>query len=193
MPLIYGEGIKAFRRLQEEILRASKDQSIFAWHSPQYPEGMVVDVLATSPSDFAESWAISRQPFFRLGREPITITSEGISCQLPLIRHNQRSTDVEAILDCQPGNLPATFPTIRLRSLSTSIDHIVKHYYRVTTSEMTKFQAHHTASEFLAERSVLGLDPTQLDQKAYKYVLGEYIVIPNLFTPLELIVRLKEN
>ena len=31
MPLLYGEGVKAFVRLQEEILKTSTDQSIFAW------------------------------------------------------------------------------------------------------------------------------------------------------------------
>ncbi|KAF2758398.1 HET-domain-containing protein, partial [Pseudovirgaria hyperparasitica] len=31
MPLLYGEGKKAFRRLQEEIIKSSLDHSIFAW------------------------------------------------------------------------------------------------------------------------------------------------------------------
>ncbi|KIM70348.1 hypothetical protein SCLCIDRAFT_58393, partial [Scleroderma citrinum Foug A] len=31
MPMLYGEGKKAFHRLQLEIIRASDDQSIFAW------------------------------------------------------------------------------------------------------------------------------------------------------------------
>jgi hypothetical protein len=31
MPLLYGEGTKAFGRLQEEIIRKSTDQSIFLW------------------------------------------------------------------------------------------------------------------------------------------------------------------
>jgi hypothetical protein len=31
MPLLYGEGQKAFQRLQEEILRSSYDYSLFAW------------------------------------------------------------------------------------------------------------------------------------------------------------------
>ncbi|KAI0629452.1 hypothetical protein C8Q77DRAFT_1201647, partial [Trametes polyzona] len=31
MPTIYGEGRRAFQRLQEEIIRQSSDQSIFAW------------------------------------------------------------------------------------------------------------------------------------------------------------------
>ncbi|OTA54153.1 HET-domain-containing protein, partial [Hypoxylon sp. EC38] len=31
MPLLYGEGIKAFIRLQEELIKVSNDQSIFCW------------------------------------------------------------------------------------------------------------------------------------------------------------------
>lgn len=34
MPLIYGEGPKAFIRLQEELLRRYDDESIFAWEAP---------------------------------------------------------------------------------------------------------------------------------------------------------------
>ncbi|KAJ9616388.1 hypothetical protein H2200_000106 [Cladophialophora chaetospira] len=36
MPLLYGEGQKAFIRLQEEIMKHSNDLSIF-WHSPEMP------------------------------------------------------------------------------------------------------------------------------------------------------------
>jgi hypothetical protein len=35
MPMLYGEGERAFRRLQEEIFRSSHDQSLFAWGVPQ--------------------------------------------------------------------------------------------------------------------------------------------------------------
>jgi hypothetical protein len=35
MPLLYGEEGKAFRRLQEEIIRSTSDFSIFAWKLPQ--------------------------------------------------------------------------------------------------------------------------------------------------------------
>ena len=31
MPMLYGEKEKAFQRLQEEIIKTSTDQSIFAW------------------------------------------------------------------------------------------------------------------------------------------------------------------
>lgn len=51
MPVLYGEGIKAFRRLQLELLRKYPDDSVFSWKSrdrryqPQH-------VLASSPDDF---------------------------------------------------------------------------------------------------------------------------------------------
>lgn len=35
MPLLYGEGNKAFNRLQEEIINRSTDHSLFAWQWPQ--------------------------------------------------------------------------------------------------------------------------------------------------------------
>ncbi|KAI5987986.1 heterokaryon incompatibility protein-domain-containing protein [Pisolithus orientalis] len=49
MPMLYGEGRKAFERLQLEIIRISSDQSIFAWN-PQKPRSG--SVLAEDPSDF---------------------------------------------------------------------------------------------------------------------------------------------
>ncbi|KAI6135423.1 heterokaryon incompatibility protein-domain-containing protein [Pisolithus croceorrhizus] len=49
MPMVYGEGKKAFQRLQLEVIRVSSDQSIFAW-SLQIPRAG--SVLAEDPSDF---------------------------------------------------------------------------------------------------------------------------------------------
>jgi hypothetical protein len=61
MPLLYGEGDKAFRRLQDEIIRSTADLSIFAWTlprasdeltSPAYADGVLCGVLADSPDRF---------------------------------------------------------------------------------------------------------------------------------------------
>ncbi|KAI6003308.1 heterokaryon incompatibility protein-domain-containing protein [Pisolithus orientalis] len=49
MPMLYGEGEKAFQRLQLEIIRVSNDHSIFAWYSPTPRPG---SVLAEDPRDF---------------------------------------------------------------------------------------------------------------------------------------------
>jgi hypothetical protein len=54
MPLIYGEGDKAFRRLQEEIVKRKSDLTIFAWESPNL-ENDGLGLLASSPDVFADS------------------------------------------------------------------------------------------------------------------------------------------
>ncbi|KAF2729794.1 hypothetical protein EJ04DRAFT_475020, partial [Polyplosphaeria fusca] len=49
MAVLYGEGEEhAFKRLQEEIMKTSFDQSIFAWRGPYKSSGL----LAHSPDDF---------------------------------------------------------------------------------------------------------------------------------------------
>ncbi|KAK3314578.1 heterokaryon incompatibility protein-domain-containing protein [Apodospora peruviana] len=64
MPLIYGEGTAAFRRLQEEIIKRNNDLTIFAWdHTPyalaeQQTEQTVLPLLAKSPKAFSQSWLV---------------------------------------------------------------------------------------------------------------------------------------
>jgi len=60
MPMLYGEGRKAFLRLQEEIVRICPDLSIFAWKasSPQAidHEGPIAcSIFASAAVDFATS------------------------------------------------------------------------------------------------------------------------------------------
>ena len=49
MPMLYGEHENAFRRLQEEIVKQSEDQSLFAWQDNRQHHGRV---LASSPYEF---------------------------------------------------------------------------------------------------------------------------------------------
>ncbi|KAL8389066.1 hypothetical protein RB595_008813 [Gaeumannomyces hyphopodioides] len=53
MPLLYGEGSRAFLRLQEEILRQHEDDTLFLWCSPPADPWALRGMLANSPSDFA--------------------------------------------------------------------------------------------------------------------------------------------
>src|SRR5438045_552339 len=62
MPLIYGEGLKAFRRLQEEIVKRNNDLTIFAWDVSQPHAQQFLSLFATSPAAFASSSSIA--PFF---------------------------------------------------------------------------------------------------------------------------------
>ncbi|KAK6443325.1 hypothetical protein LTR95_000151 [Oleoguttula sp. CCFEE 5521] len=51
MPLLYGEGQKAFQRLQHEIVRTSTDYSIFTW-GLDVTQLQPCSILAKSPGDF---------------------------------------------------------------------------------------------------------------------------------------------
>ncbi|KAL4063365.1 heterokaryon incompatibility protein-domain-containing protein [Scleroderma yunnanense] len=53
MPMLYGEGKKAFHRLQLEIIRTSDDQSIFAWGSDG-ENWRTGSILADDPSFFQD-------------------------------------------------------------------------------------------------------------------------------------------
>lgn len=73
MPLLYGEGKAAFQRLQHEILKASDDETIFAWRN----ESLVHSgMLALSPADFSDSGEVEPNGISR--RAPITMTNRGL-------------------------------------------------------------------------------------------------------------------
>lgn len=65
MPLLYGEGSKAFFRLQEEIIRTIDDDTILAWTEPQSSgfDGLR-GIFAPSPSCFASTPHLAPIPSF---------------------------------------------------------------------------------------------------------------------------------
>lgn len=75
MSLLYGEGSRAFTRLQHEIIRHSDDESIFAWHT----EHIFTDIFARAPSAFAgcDEYFPYEEPKFP--RTPYTMTNRGLS------------------------------------------------------------------------------------------------------------------
>ena len=79
MPLLYGEGSKAFLRPQEEIIRRKNDMTIFAWRQPLVGdpklESDVTSVLATSIAGFRDCGDIIR---FRNDFDPMSITNRGL-------------------------------------------------------------------------------------------------------------------
>jgi ankyrin repeat protein len=78
MPLLYGEGERAFTRLQEEIMKVSDDHSLFAWKSSEKQGGL----LATSPAAFVNSGeVIPFNPSSTLSGA-ITVNNKGIHLKL---------------------------------------------------------------------------------------------------------------
>ncbi|KAI0702583.1 heterokaryon incompatibility protein-domain-containing protein [Earliella scabrosa] len=103
MPTLYGEGRKAFRRLQEEIMKQSSDTTLFAWgYSSNFiPRTGLVDLstlFATDPGNFRKSYDICYAP--RVREQPRTtldqsegdylvtfnITPHGVQAHLPIVR-----------------------------------------------------------------------------------------------------------
>ncbi|KAK4225317.1 vegetative incompatibility protein HET-E-1 [Podospora fimiseda] len=65
MPMLYGEGHKAFSRLQQEILKQSDDQSLFAWSYPedQHSYTQLSGLLAPSPEYFKHASKVELLPY----------------------------------------------------------------------------------------------------------------------------------
>ncbi len=84
MPLLYGEGPRAFIRLQEEIWKETDDHSLLAWTLPQYsPKPWHTGgVFAESPSHFASSGHVVRL-HGEIG-DPSVITKKGVQISLCL-------------------------------------------------------------------------------------------------------------
>ncbi|OBZ73908.1 hypothetical protein A0H81_06071 [Grifola frondosa] len=96
MPIFYGEGKNAFRRLQQEIMMHSPDQSIFAW---QQSTINAHGLLAPSPSYFLHSGDIviggggTRDPHF-------SVTNFGVLMRMPLRQLEEKGV-YHAALACK--------------------------------------------------------------------------------------------
>ena len=84
MPLLYGEGSKAFTRLQEEIIRTSTDHTIFCWTwTEMVPEGWS-SLLAPCPQVFKNSGGYVRS--WQNTSDAYTMTNAGLRINLPVLQ-----------------------------------------------------------------------------------------------------------
>jgi hypothetical protein len=123
MPMLYGEGEKAFIRLQEEIIKESDDQSLFAWGldlpSINKPSG----ILAESPAYFATAGNIIPCRSWN-AKIPHHITSKGLRIELPLysISSDANRKGLYALPSCQFENNFFNILAIPLSNVSPSKD-----------------------------------------------------------------------
>ncbi len=91
MPLLYGEGTRAFIRQQQEIIKETDDQSLFACgtssrnHSPYMFDDGDIGIRATSPAAFAMSAEVPPFPSAP-SRQPYTMTNKGLRVELRLLK-----------------------------------------------------------------------------------------------------------
>lgn len=128
MSLLYGEGsLKAFRRLQELIIRDSDDQSIFAWARQQVTPPFTQDqstLLATAPSEYhAFGTIVDADPpeveGYMLGiRTATEFGNKGMQITPPLIQTS--GSGALAVLACTYENLPDSRIVLYLEDSSTN-------------------------------------------------------------------------
>lgn len=94
MPLLYGEGEKAFIRLQEEILRQSDDHSILAFDTLSSTNSL----LANHPNHFRDTRDL-RPSLHSTITPPFAMTNAGLTMETPLIQTLSPHL-VLAVLNC---------------------------------------------------------------------------------------------
>lgn len=94
IPLIYGEGNKAFIRIQEEIIRTSNDHSLLAFDTGHFRDLL----LASHPGMFRGLKNLRSTLSSRI-TPPFSMTNAGLSIQTPLIR-TLSPYFVIAVLNC---------------------------------------------------------------------------------------------
>lgn len=103
MPMLYGEGHKAFYRLQLEIIKHQNDHTVFAWNSQKHHSQLSTTILAPSPAAFESSARFhpitTHRPAAALTYE---MTNNGLRLSLPCVVISQER--MIAIFDCENEN-----------------------------------------------------------------------------------------
>jgi hypothetical protein len=140
MPMIYGEGEEhAFLRLQEEILKISDDESIFAWTS-----SLSSGLLAVSPAAFSQSGHIIVSKRQSSGKS-FTFSNKGIRVELPMKRIGEEDEErFHGVLNCVESGRSTTMVGIALVGFSDEKDVFIRtstsSLFPVETSEVARLR-----------------------------------------------------
>lgn len=117
MPLLYGEGDRAFDRLQKEILRDSADLSMLAWNRDYIDDRL----LAPKPNDFEDCHDLEFSSASRLragDNLTVSITNLGLRIDNPRVREDRGNI---CLLDlrCYRRQEPARIRVLELHKSSS--------------------------------------------------------------------------
>jgi hypothetical protein len=88
MPMLYGEGAKAFVRLQEEIMKKDDDHTIFAWgygSTSGVPQGLAA-YFARSPAAFSGCSEVRRYRRHGINSSHHVITNQGLLIEMCVLQ-----------------------------------------------------------------------------------------------------------
>ncbi|UKZ61775.1 uncharacterized protein TrAtP1_003034 [Trichoderma atroviride] len=145
MPLLYGEGERAFIRLQEEIMRVSDDHSLFAWESSDNRGGL----LATSPAAFKGSGNIIQVSHVDDSHNALTRSSRGVHLDIRLIGMGAQKLGL-ALLLCKERDGSNNQIAIYLTDLTGTMET----FQRVRSEELKRLDLVKTrSSQYLTRRA----------------------------------------
>lgn len=115
MLLLYGEGPKAFQRLQEEIMKRFDDQSILAWGFNLEDSSLwsVSTALARSPRDFCNCGGIASRGAAAPG-DGFSMSQRGLRLDLPVFGGFNNGDILYCILNCTMATTGPEAVTTRL-------------------------------------------------------------------------------
>lgn len=162
MTMLYGEGAKAFIRLQKEIIQNIDDESIFVWQSVpgDSDKGSCIPVLAPQPACFAVCRDLTITKSVYLNRDPYRWTMKGLEFELYGQRRLQFSeTELQVILNCVVNGRRVAFD-IRKTSFETVYQRVAasglstlgeqSYYYPPTAEDAYRRQVHRLAFESMS-------------------------------------------
>lgn len=128
IPILYGEGSRAFIRLQEEIIRSSSDHTLFAWELKQSSSGLLAD-SADAFANSANVRELSQRDYdniFAFPKLDYTVTNLGVHIKLPRRRIRSHKCLHIVFLACQfEGRRKPIFLYLRRHS-----DKVSDRYFR---------------------------------------------------------------
>ncbi|KAH3906795.1 hypothetical protein HBI56_063140 [Parastagonospora nodorum] len=151
MAMLYGEGSKAFIRLQEQILSENADDSIFLWNEP-FSYHKLTGILATHPKSFRQMRSIIAEPSFR--PRDFHLTNRGVRLKLGLAWDDDTGL---AIFPVKHSLGTAGKPAgVYLRRVGTDL------FVRARPQDCPTVKAEVTYTEFTAVKSLTGKQATTI-------------------------------
>jgi hypothetical protein len=141
MALLYGEGERAFIRLQEEIMKTSDDDSLFAWAAKDSDLRKSRGLLVSSPGEFQEAGSISSCHDWTKSSLPYAMTNKGLLISLSLNITAEQNVYL-ALLNCLATNYNNGTLAIYLKRLSLVGDQ----YVRVHPNKVATFNGNRSTS-----------------------------------------------
>ncbi|KAM0482197.1 hypothetical protein ACHAP7_004425 [Fusarium lateritium] len=122
IPMLYGEGKNAFRRLQEEIIRTTYDLSILAWTPPvtsDNSEKEYCGFLAKSVNHFASCSEMYSVTDSLLREGDISVSNKGLRLRTPVNVRDYEHQGYRYVLglDCMSSGADGDFLSIPMRKV----------------------------------------------------------------------------